>query len=502
MRDRDFYGHAVDQVEVRETAISVVFLAGERVFKLKKSVALPFLDYGEPPRRRELCHEEVRLNRRLAPYAYLGVRAIVQRDGALALADDREDAVEWAVEMRRLPEQRTMAALLGAGQLTSEHADRVGRRLAAFHADAPTPAEPPGPGQVKRPIDENFQPLLDLDLPRVERARLAAAARFFDAFLNGRRDVLAQRAASGRVRDGHGDLRLEHVLVLDEDVIAYDCVEFDAALREIDVSADLAFLVMELAGHDADELATALVAAYRDAGGDPGDDALLAFYAAYRAWVRAKLAYLAGDDATTLVGVAERLRWRARLPLVLVFCGVTASGKSTVAERVGAISGLPVLASDRVRKELAGVDETARAAPEHYGATASRRTYDELGTRAANGVRRGGGAIVDATFRRREERHAFAAAFGDARSHALYVECRAPREVLLKRSDARERDPGRVSDATEEMVDRQLAEWEPLDELPAAAHVSLRTDRDTADIADELEALLDHRLGGGEPGSI
>lgn len=351
MREPGFYPHAADEVELHETAISLVFVAGERAYKLKKPVTLPFLDYADPQRRRELCFEEVRLNRRLAPDAYLGVRAIV-RDGGLTLADgERDDALEWAVEMRRLPEQRTLAALLDAGRLERDHVRAVGRRLAAFHADADVPSEPPGPSAVKRPSDENFQPLLDLDLSPRERRHAVAAERFFDAFIAGHRDRLAARARSGRVRDGHGDLRLEHVLLLDDGVIAYDCVEFDPALRKIDVAADLAFLLMELEASGADALARELVTAYRDAGGDPGDDSLLSFYAAYRAWVRAKLAFLGGGDPKPLVEVGERLRWGARLPLILVVCGVTASGKTTVAHRVADTSRIPLLSSDHADRD-------------------------------------------------------------------------------------------------------------------------------------------------------
>ena len=499
MREPGFYPHAPDEVELRETAISLVFLAGERAYKVKKPVRLPFLDYADPQRRRQLCFEEVRLNRRLAPDVYLGVRAIV-RDGELMLADgDRDDALEWAVEMRRLPEQCTMAALLDAGRLGRDQVRAVGRRLAAFHADAEAPAEPPGPGAVKRPSDENFQALLDLELSPRERRRAVAAERFFDAFIAGHRDQIAARAARGCVRDGHGDLRLEHVLLVDDGVIAYDCVEFDADLRRIDVAGDLAFLVMELVSHHADALAGELVDAYRGAGGDPGENALLAFYAAYRAWVRAKLAFLADADATPLVDVAERLRWRARLPLILVLCGVTASGKTTVAERLADASGLQVLSSDRVRKELAGLDPAARAPAERYGAAASRRTYEEIGARAADCLRRDGGAIVDATFRHPDQRRAFAERLG-RHAPVLYAECRAPRRVLLDRARARTRDQQRVSDATVEMVDRQLAEWRPLDDVPAAAHLALRTDREAGEIADELEALLDRRVAAGHTG--
>lgn len=501
MRRPGFFPHDPGVAELRETAISVVALAGERAYKIKKPVRLPFLDYAEPARRRALCLEEVRLNRRLAPDTYLGVRAIVRDDGGLALAaDPREDAVEWAVEMQRLPERQTLAALLDAGRLTSADVHAVGRRLAAFHATAEIASEPAGPGAVKRPIDENFQPLLDLELTASERRRIAAAERFFDAFIVGRRDRLADRAACGRVRDGHGDLRLEHVLLLEgEQVIAYDCVEFDPALRRIDVAADLAFLVMELVARGADPLARELLAAYRGEGGDPGDDALVGFYAAYRAWVRAKLAYLAGEHPATLIAVAERFRWRARGPLILAFCGITASGKSTVADALAAGSAWRVLDSDRVRKQLAGVPPTDHAPAQYYTAAANRRTYRELGARAAVCVRRSGGVIVDATFRRLEDRRAFATGLGDRSAPVLFVECRAPREVLVERAREREHHAQRLSDATSDMVDRQLGEWEPLDETPAVAHLTVRTDRDPAEIADELEALLDRRLIGGEP---
>ncbi|HEX2103630.1 MAG TPA: AAA family ATPase, partial [Solirubrobacteraceae bacterium] len=433
MRDaRTYSGAAPADVEVRETAISMVFLVGARAYKVKKRVRLPYLDYTDPEVRRALCEEEVRLNRRLAPDAYLGVRGLVPADGGLRLADpDDRDAVEWAVEMRRLPADRTMAALLDAGRLSLDDARRVGARIAAFHDTAEAPERPPGPGAVKRPSDENFQTLLDLELSPAERRRAVAGARFADAFLAARRDELHARAAGGRVRDGHGDLRLEHVLLVDREVLAYDCVEFDPDLRRIDVAADVAFLVMELEARGGGDLADALLAGYRVAGGDPGGDALVHFYAAYRAWVRAKVAYLAGQRPAPLLAAAERLRWRARTPLVIAICGVTASGKSTIARRVADASGLPVLSSDRVRKELAGVPATARAPATAYGRRAGERTYAELGARARACVRDRGGVVVDATFRRSGERRRFVEALGEPVPPLLYVECRAPRRVLL-----------------------------------------------------------------------
>lgn len=500
MRRPGFYPHEPADVQVHETAISVVFVAGELAYKLKKPVALPFLDQRDPERRRMLCFEEVRLNRRLTHDTYLGVRAIVRNENGLKLAGPAQrGALDWAVEMRRLPEQQTMAALLEAGELGAGDVRSVARRIAAFHAAAESPRAPARPGAVKRQIDENFQPLLDLDLSGGERRQLAAAQRFFDATLVARCDTLRRRAGSGCVRDGHGDLRLEHVIIRDGGVEVFDCVEFDPALRQIDVSADLGYLVMDLIANDAHALADELVAAYRRAGGNPGDDALLAFFAAYRAWVRIKLGYLTHERPDHLVRVAERLRWRARAPLLLVICGVTASGKSTVAHELSVCSGLTLLASDHVRKQRAGLPPDERAGAEHYRPDASRETYRELGERARGELSRTGGAIVDATFRRREDRDAFAAAIGQSTSAALFVECRAPRDTLRQRARDRESDPARVSDATADLVDRQLDDWDSLDEIDPALHATVRADRDPSDIVDEIEAFLDQRAARAAP---
>ena len=198
------------------------------------------------------------------------------------------------------------------------------------------------------------------------------------AVLAGRRAELRRRAAAGLVRDGHGDLRAEHV-VLERGIEIVDCVEFDPALREIDVGLDLAFLVMDLMRRD-ERLAAALVSAYREAGGDPGDDALVAFFAAQRALIRAKVALVrAGQvdgadaarrraDAAALLELAGRLGWRVRLGAAAIVCGAAASGKSTLAAALAERAGATVLSSDIVRKELVGVPATARAPDERLHA--------------------------------------------------------------------------------------------------------------------------------------
>jgi aminoglycoside phosphotransferase family enzyme/predicted kinase len=494
-----FYAHRPESVELVETHISWVFLAGELAFKVKKPVVFPFLDYGTPERRRVLCQEEVRLNRRLAPDLYRGVHGLARRDGDWGLADaDDPSAEEWAVEMRRFDEGRTLAGLLAAGSLRKDDVAAVGRLVARFHAGASVVEH--GGSRVeaaRRATGDNFDEIAACPDAAPERA-LASGRRLVNAFLARRGEELEGRARAGLVRDCHGDLRAEHV-VFEERVEVFDCIEFTPRLREIDVAADVAFLTMDLVHSEREDLATAFVAAYREAGGDPGDDPLLSFFAAYRAWVRVKVACLrAGElppdderrettlaEAPRFAATARRFEWRARAPRLLVICGSSATGKTFLATRLERLSGWTRLSSDAVRKELLGLEPTGRAPSDAYTPEVSERTYAELGRRARAQLAAGGGVIVDATFRFRRDRQAFGTEDG------LFVECRAPAALLADRAAAREGEPGRISDADLEQVERQQLEFEPLDELPGDRRSVLDTDRPAEELEFEVEALLD-----------
>jgi hypothetical protein len=368
--DPSVYPQRPERVELRETHISWVVLAGELAYKIKKPLRLPFLDYGSLQRRHELCREELRLNRRLAPTVYRAVRAIVPAPGGVRIADeDSGGALEYAVEMRRYDEDATLARRQAAGTAGEPEIEAVGRHLAAFHHGGEIPADPErAVPAFEAMLEENFSTLRDLGATDVDdAARLAAAV------VTRRAHEMRGRARSGLVRDGHGDLRAEHVL-LEHGIEVVDCVEFDPALREIDVGFDVAFLAMDLWRRD-ERLARVLMAAYRAAGGDPGDDQLVAFFAAQRALIRAKVALMrAGQvegadrdrrrtDAEALLELAGRLGWTIRLGPLAIVCGVAASGKSTVAGKLAAHSRATVLSSDLVRKELLGVGSTERDQP-------------------------------------------------------------------------------------------------------------------------------------------
>jgi aminoglycoside phosphotransferase family enzyme/predicted kinase len=508
LADPGFYPGPPSEVIVRESHISWVFLAGDRAYKLKKPVTMPFLDYGTPERRRRMCQEEVRLNRVLAGEVYLGVRGVAKAaDGYELIAEDDPRALDYLVEMRRFDERETLASRLRRGEVGPAEIAAVAARLAGFHERARHVRLAGVPSlALERRLEENLHELLGMVEQRSEMARVFALQRLMRAFLLAHASMLDSRAFRGLTREVHGDVRAAHVL-LEEHVQILDCVEFDRGLRELDVGEDLAFLVMDLAAHGGERFAQTLLEEYRRAGGDPGDDRLVAFYALSRALVRAKveLAQAAQQDprsaahghhsaaARELLALAERFAWRARLPLAIVICGMPAAGKSELAKVLAASCGLAHLSSDVTRKQLAGIAPSQRGGEEIYSSGFSALTYAKLGARAAAQVRADGGVLVDATFRRRAEREAFAEAFADA-APLLYVECAAPASVLERRARTREAQPDTISDATVEVVRAEADRWEPLDEVDGEAHLTLRTDRSIEAVLDDLVALLDRRM--------
>jgi aminoglycoside phosphotransferase family enzyme/predicted kinase len=504
----DAYG-AAGPVELRETHISWVFLVGDRAYKLKKPVVLPFVDYGTPERRRAMCEEEVRLNRRLAPDVYLGTRAVVATAEGVALAPaGTPEAIDHVVEMRRFDEARTLAAHVTHGGEYYPALGAVGRRLAVFHASADVPPADHATAALHAAFAENVDTLLAHAPDREFTAQVAAMARFTEAFFAARRAELEARAAAGRVGDGHGDLRAEHVL-LERGVEIVDCLEFDPTLRIVDAGCDLAFLLMDLEALGSPAAARAVLDGYRRAGGDPGDDALLAFFSVYRALVRAKVALVrAGqsadparliDYARARLVLAERFAWRARQPGLVIFAGLSATGKTRLASALATRSGLRHLNSDPVRKRLLGLAPAARAGAAAYGKSFNRRTYAELGRQAREELERCGGVLVDATFRNADDRAAFADGVGGLPHASLLVECRAPARVRLERARRRSGEAGAVSDADAEVVRLQSEDGGLLDELPPARHLTVRTDRPPAGVLDEVAAVIDARLARGGP---
>jgi len=280
------YGPGVTAVETVETHMSLVFLAGPTVYKLKKPVVYPFLDFSTLAARERSCRDELRLNRRLAPEVYLGLSTITRKaDGTLAL-DGRGEVVDWLVRMRRLPGGRTLDRLIAAGTVTAEQVDAVAAALARFYASAE---------RSRVSADEYVQQLrnehaISRDVIRayengLARPLLDEVQRFFDED----HALLRARVTAGRIVDGHGDLRPEHVW-LNTPPLVIDCLEFNERLRQVDPFDEIAYLGLECARLGAGWIGPRLLESVANALGDAIDTRLLHFYARYRACIRARLA--------------------------------------------------------------------------------------------------------------------------------------------------------------------------------------------------------------------
>jgi aminoglycoside phosphotransferase family enzyme len=288
------YSHPAERIELRETHISWVILAGPYVYKVKKPVDLGFLDFTTIDRRAADCADEVRLNRRLCPDVYLGVIEIVERDGSYFVGGPGRP-VEPAVWMRRLPDEGMLPSLLAREAVGPELVRSIGRRLAAFHAEAATGAGVDvygSPATVRANWEENFAqtaPFLGRTLAPSIRTRIGD---FVERFLAEQHELLERRVAEGRIRDGHGDLHAASICIEGRRVQIFDCLEFAARFRCSDVAAEVAFLAMDLDHYGHADLGAAFVDEYVQHSGDTELRVLLDFYRCYRAYVRGKVASL------------------------------------------------------------------------------------------------------------------------------------------------------------------------------------------------------------------
>ena len=369
--DPAIYPHPVDRVELVETHISWVFLAGERVYKVKKPVNLGFLDFTTLARRRHFCREEVRLNRRLAPDVYLDVVEIKGTRRAPRFGGPGR-AIEVAVVMRRLPAERMLETLVKGDAAPPELLDAIGATVARFHAGAETGGEIDELGgleAMRRNWEENFAQTDALGpelLPDATRARVRA---YVAAFLEREAARFAARVAAGKSRDCHGDLQAQHVCCV-EPVQIFDCIEFNHRFRFGDVAGEIAFLAMDLERLGRPDLAIRFLNAYLEETGDYEAVPLLDFYRAYRAWVRGKvLSFQVADhperaaEARALFALAAAFAAPARRPRLLVTTGVMGSGKSTAARLAATRLDAIVIRTDAVRKRLAGQPLRERALP-------------------------------------------------------------------------------------------------------------------------------------------
>ncbi|AEG02725.1 AAA family ATPase [Methylomonas methanica] len=465
------YPHPAESIRLLETHISWVLLAGDFVYKIKKPVDFGFLDFSELAQRHLFCREELRLNRRLAPGLYLAVVGIGGSPRQPVF--DAEPAFEYAVKMQRFAEEDLLDHVLARGALTRQHMQSLAITLAEFHAGLPPAVADSGYGDadaVALPARQNFQQLALL-LDESHAARLAGLQAASEQEFASCRGLFDQRLRAGQVRECHGDLHLGNIVLLDGQPTPFDGIEFNPALRWIDVMNDIAFLLMDLQQRLRPNLAYAFLDAYLQASGDYGGLSVLRFYLGYRAMVMAKVsairaAQLGGQHGLGLcrgyLDLAERF-YRAPQPGLLITHGLPGCGKTTVSQLILERLGFIRIRSDVERKRLFGIQPQQASHSDLgggiYSPEATVKTYRHLLQLAGDILRSGFSVIVDAAFLKQAERGQFLSLAAQLNMPFAIVDIGIDEALQRQRINQRRND---ASEADNTVLDLLKGASEPL----------------------------------------
>ncbi len=494
------FDHSADDPKLIETHISWLLLAGPYAYKIKRPVDFGFLDYSSLERRKRFCEEELRLNRRTAPELYLDV-VTISGDPERPQIDAAEQPLEYAVRMVRFAEDELLSRRLAADRLAPEVIDQLARRIADFHAGLAPSYDHGRAEQVFAPIADNFRHIRNLQAdPPPELAEVERWTHERYAALEPR---LEARHAAGFIRECHGDLHLNNVVLHRGQPLPFDAIEFNDELRFIDPASEIAFFSMDLDGHERPNLAVRFLNGYLTWSGDFGLLPLLRFYQVYRAMVRAKVAAIRlsqhpGDEAAqaefrTYLNRAVRYT-RSPPPFLLLTCGVSGSGKSTWGRDLAIRFGAVHLRSDIERKRLFGLtpDADSRSSVDGgiYTKEASARTYQRLAELSGQTLDAGLPVVVDATFLERGLRDDFRALAEQRGLRALVLYTQAAPSVLRARVEGRLRAGADPSEANLEVLESQLARQQPPGDDEPVVVVDTGADHDRDAVVAEIALWL------------
>jgi uncharacterized protein len=516
--DPDAYSPPASAVELVQTHISYVLLAGQDVYKVKKPVNFGFLDFSTLAKRRHFCEEEVRLNQRGCPSIYLGVVPIT-RDASGYKLGGGGDVVDYAVHMRRLPAEGMMDGLLARGELTHAMVGRLAARLADFHAKAETSEAITRIGGFAghtRHWQENFEqtrPFVGRTIPAARQRRIEEMVR---RRLEEIEALCRRREAEGLVRDCHGDLRSDAVCFepgSPDGICIFDCIEFNERYRWSDTGLDVGFLAMDLDFRGRGDLGDLFVGLYSAISGDKTLPAALPLYKAYRAYVRGKVEGILMDDtgvsrtaraaatrrSAAYFRLSERYLRASHFRGLAVVMGVSGSGKSVLAGVLASRLGAVLLSTDMVRNQLAASTVRQRERPAYgaglYAEEERDNVYAAIVGQTDAFLGAGLGVVLDGTFIEARQRGRVTRLARERRTPLLFVECKAPHDVIERRQSGRAEEVWTTSEGRWEVTLRQIERYEPPLEVPASSRLEVDT---TLPLPPQVDAVL-AALGGPSP---
>ncbi len=468
---------------VVETHISYVLLTGRHAYKIKKAVALGFLDFTTLDARRRYCDDELRLNRRLAPKLYLDVVPITGTFDAPRLGGDGPP-IEYAVRMREFRQDALLSRVLARGELGAADIDALAAIVAAFHAHIDVaPADGPfgAPKRLLHYALQNFEQLAALPVAASERPTLDTLEAWTRHEYAAREHAFEARLRDGFIRECHGDLHLNNIARVDDELVVFDCLEFNAELRWIDTMNEIAFVAMDLDDRGRRDLARRFRDAYFERTGDYAGLAVYRFYYVYRALVRAKVAAMREDqlaaarahDAldTELRGYVDLAAGAAApaRPAIAVMHGLAGSGKSTLAQALAEVADAVRIRTDVERKRMHGLAADARSgsavAGGLYADAATHAVYERIASLARAAANAGCAALVDGAFLERWQRERLRALAQELDVPFVILSVSAPDRTLRERVARRARAALDASEADIAILEHQQRVYEPLDDV-------------------------------------
>lgn len=477
----DAYPEPTESVRLVQTHVSYIFITDNFAYKIKKAVDLGFLNFTSIDRRRFYCNEEVRLNRRLCPDIYLDVVELRESPSGLTFCGEGK-VVDYAVLMKRLPEERMLDRMLSEGKVTEKDIRSIAGAVAGFHLKAERGGAIDEYGTVAavlRNWEENFHQVGNCPGASIPERDLSMIRTFVETFISENESVFAERLKSGFIRDCDGDIHIENICMTEPPCI-FDCIEFNDRFRYSDTAADIAFFLMDLDFHGKSVLSGPFLDEYCNMTGDRGLFQVLDFYMVYRAFVRGKVESLkqnspaipvsekinAGKKAERYFRLARGYILRKRMPRTLIItCGLMGSGKSTIASALSFELGLETVSSDAVRKEITNTPPDQRSNDNYgngiYTPVIDESVYNELLSRSDMAIKEGRSIIVDATFRRWRDRVRFAKMAGDNGASFYIAHTVCADSIARERLNTRDLKPDGLSDGRWELFQPQKDDFEP-----------------------------------------
>ena len=515
MMQPDFYPHSTGRIELLQTHISYVFIAGDFVYKVKKPFNLGFLDFTSLDRRKYYCREELRLNRRLAPDTYLDVVEIFENDDGRIVLGKGDRVIEYAVKMKILPRDRMLKVLLSQGKVDQAVMKAIARKLVDFHEKAETGGEIDEIGgieTIRRNHDDNFietEYFIDATIPECQYRFIKS---YVVNFIERNESLFRKRVADHRIRNCHGDLHLEHICVTDSDIVIFDCIEFEKRFRYNDIAAEVAFLAMDLENNGYRDCEETFVDAYIQYSQDSEIRLLLNFYKCYYAYVRGKVTSLklgnsemdqheqgeTKKGASQYFDLAYTFAARLEKPALILMAGLMGTGKSNLAKRIASRLGAFIIQTDTIRKEILNIPPTDHHYEAFgngiYASDMTQLTYEKAVEVASEKLKEGKPVIIDASFKNRNERARASEVAKKLGSDFFVIECVCREDIIKQRLESRISEKGEASDGRWEIFQAQKETFETITEVPEGSHIVIDTSASLEECARKVIEVIKDKI--------